>query len=247
MMNRHYLFLFYCFTLPFWLLSCTEEDRIDIRDYYYPVEQLEEGLVYEYRAVNNDSLGPSYWYFKSVSTDTALYFTGNYYEADFVVRQFFRSEIVHNGSLIDDYFLYSMDSTGQQIRFPAEVEADNAFPFSVRDSGGIFLFKLKWTFQEEPLQTTTLIRNRRYKGKDTYPYQGKNHDCVVFEVKELVDDFNNGHLEKQFNGIELYAKDIGLIYYKKEIGDNFVLEYELADIYPMKNLEAKFKEHLENQ
>lgn len=231
------IYLFSIFLLPIWLTSCQSDDRIDIRDYYFPVEELQEGLVYEYRAVNNDSIGSSYWYYKTVETDTALYFTGNFYEADLTVKQFFRAEIVSNGCLMQDYFLYLTDAEGQQMRFPAEVMAANAFPFAVRDSGGIFLFKLKWTFQQAPLQTTTLIRNRRYIGKKAY----RDLDCIGFEVKELVDDFQEGHLEKQYPGEEIYAKGVGLVYYKKEIGDNFVLEYELADTYPMEVLEEKFR------
>ncbi len=229
--------------LPFWLASCSTEDAyLDIREYYFPAEDLAEGLVYEYRAVNNDSIGPSYWFYKSLPTDSALYLTGTFYEADLVVRQFFRAEIVHNGCLMQDYFLYSTDSTGQQIRYDAEVQASNAFPFAVRDSGGIFLSKLLWTFQQEPLRTTTLIRNRRYIGKSSYSYQGEEKDCVTFEVKELIDDYDEGHLEKQYAGRELYAKGIGLVYYIKEISTDFVLEYELADIYPMKRLERRFKQ-----
>lgn len=230
-------FLLLLFLLPIWLMSCQTDDRIDIRDYYFPVEQLKEGLVYEYQPVNNDSIGPSYWYYKTIETDSALYFTGNFYEADLSVKQFFQAEIVSNGCLMEDYFLYLTDATGQQMRFPAEVLAANAFPFSVRDSGGIFLFKLKWTFQKAPLQTTTLIRNRRYIGKESY----RDLDCIGFEVKELVDDYQEGHLEKQYAGQEVYAKGLGLVYYKKEIGDNFVLEYELADTYSMEVLEEKFR------
>lgn len=229
-------------SLPFWLLSCQQEERIDIQPYYFPIDDLKEGLVYEYQPVNNDSIGPSYWYYRTFETDTALYFTGNFYESDFSVKQFFRAEVVSNGCLMEDYFLYLTDSLGQQTRFAADIQAANAFPFSVRDSGGVFLFKLEWTFQEAPLRTTTLIRNRRYIGRDTFDYQEQSYDCIAFEVKELVDDYNEGHLEKQYNGIELYAKDIGLVYYKKEIGENFVLEYELVDTYPMDKLEKKFQQ-----
>ena len=244
---RLHYFVLFCFTLPFWLSSCVSNDQIDIREYYFPVEQMEEGLVYEYRSLGNDSLGPSYWFYKSIETDSALYFTGTYYEADFTPRQFFRSEIVSNGCLMEDYYLYAVDSLGKTQRLAAEVQAPNAFPFIVRDSGGIFLFKLHWVFNESPLQTTTLIRNRRYIGKEQITWQGKPLDCAIFEVKELVDDFKEGHLEKQYPGLEYYAKGIGLIYYKKEISDNFVLEYELADRYPMQQLEQKFRQQMENK
>ena len=226
-------------TLSFWLISCSGDDRKDIRGYYFPIDNLEEGMVYEYKAVNNDSLAPNYWYYKSVPTDSGTFFIGNFYDPNLVVRQFFREEVVDNGCLMTEYFLYDVDSTGLQKRFPAEVLAPNSFPFMVRDSGGIFLFKLQWTFSEEPLKTTTLIRNRRYIGTEKFPYKGEMRDCVAFQLKELVDDYDEGHFEQQYSGVELYAKGIGLVYYKKEINKNLSLEYELADIYPMKTLEEK--------
>ena len=59
-----------------------------------------------------------------------------------------------------------------------------------------------------------------------------------------MDDFNDGHLEKNYQGKELYAKNLGLVYYKKEIDENFVLEYELRDTFSMTKLEEKFKTFL---
>ena len=58
------------------------------------------------------------------------------------------------------------------------------------DSSGVFLQKMKWTFSEAPLHTTTLIRNRRYIGNDSYTYQGAQKEAVVFSVREVIDDFN---------------------------------------------------------
>ena len=57
-------------------------------------------------------------------------------------------------------------------------------------------------------------------------------------------DFNDGHLEKEYQGKELYAKGLGLIYYKKEIDENFVLEYELRDTFSMTKFEEKFKQYI---
>ena len=67
-------------------MSC--EDSLDakrnIESYYYPVDALEAPLVYEYQAVNSEELPPEYWYHKTVETDTAYYFTGTYYDGQFI-------------------------------------------------------------------------------------------------------------------------------------------------------------------
>jgi hypothetical protein len=236
-----------CFILPgvficIVLSSCTGEknNKKNIKAFYYPVPTLTEPLVYEYRPVNNDTLGVEYYYFRTIKTDTATYFTTNIYNQFFEVEQFSVEEAVSNGMLQKDYFLYLTDTTGRKTRIPAEIEYDNAFPFEVEDSSGVFLQKMKWVFSTEPLYSTTLIRNRRYIGEQKYQYKGVVYDAVKFSLREVIDDFNDGHLETQTSGLEVYAKDIGLVYYKKNISKNLTLEYELVDQYTMAELEKKF-------
>ena len=92
-----------------------------------------------------------------------------------------------------------------------------------------------------------MVRNRRFRGDAEYIFKNKIHriprkvKCVEFIVQELVDDFNDGHWERQYIGKELYAENLGLIYYKKEIDENFVHEYELVDTFSMAVFEEKFK------
>ncbi len=221
--------------------GCGSNKVQDIGNYYYPLSALERGVVYEYQSTTTDTLPEEYWYFRSIYTDSMDYLTANYYDHNFIVRQFTTEEIVVNGSIIKDYFLYGVDSLGFQTQIPGEIKSATAFPFEVRDSGGIFLTHLKWTFQEAPEISTTVIKNRRYRGKTTYEFKGKKYDCVVFELKELVDDFNNGHWEKQYDGKEIYAKGLGLIYYEKKVDDNFMLSYELVDTFAMTELEKRFR------
>ncbi len=226
------------------LFSCAEEEgKRNVRAFYYPLEELKTPMVYEYRAINNDSLGAEYWYFETHETDTATYFTGNHFNRNFEVSQFSSEEVVQNGTIQRDYVLFTYDSLGQQFQVPAEIEFGNTFPFEVKDSNSIFLQKLKWTFSENPLIMTTLIRNRRYIGESKYTYKGKIYDCIEFQLKELIDDFNNGYFEKEYEGVERYAKGMGLVYYKKII-DDIILEYELVGVYPMETLEQKFKASL---
>ncbi len=37
------------------IFSCNRNDKIDIRNYYFPLKSLQEGVVYEYRAIDPDS------------------------------------------------------------------------------------------------------------------------------------------------------------------------------------------------
>ncbi len=40
---------------------------------------------------------------------------------------------------------------------------------------------------------------------------------MEFQIAEKMSDFNDGHLEEEYSGKELFAKKIGLIYYRKAI------------------------------
>lgn len=240
-MNMRWLLLFLVNSI---LFSCNSDTK-NIRDYYFPLKALTDGMVYEYRAVSNDTLTPDYWYYRSFVTDTSVYLTSTYYDAATLTpRQLMREEMVSNGMVVNDLFLYESDSTGKQQQIQAEIIAGNIFPFEVRDSGGIFLFKTTW---RSPTQQAnyTLVKNRHYAGDTTFVFQNKRYDAVVFELKEWVEQRQDGSLEQEYTSVEWYAKGLGLVYFRKDIAKDFILEYRLADRYPMERLEAFFKEKLQ--
>ncbi len=227
------------------LVGCGKNDAKDIREYYFPLKQLKDGLVYEYQAVNNDSLAPNRWYFRSFVQDTGVYFTGTYYSPDLTPLQFTREEMVKNGMLLTDLYLYEADATGKQQRVEAQIIAGSVFPFEVRDSGGIFLYKISWKPISAPDTRITLIKNRRYAGDTTFVFQNKRYACAVFEVRELLEQEQEGFFEREFSTVEWYAKGLGLVYYRKNITDDFVLEYQLAKRYPMEELEKILRQKQE--
>lgn len=232
-------FVFFVMVLN--IIGC-QSDTKNIRSYYFPLKELQEGLVYEYRSVNNDTLLPNYWYYRSFPTDSAVYLTSTYYDpATLAPTQLMREEMVSNGMLVNDLYLFEMDSVGQYKQIQAEIIAGSIFPFEVRDSGGIFLYKTTW---QSPTQqaTYTLTKNRRYAGDTTFTYQNQTFDAVIFDVKELIEQEQEGTFEKQYSSVEWYARGLGLVYYRKTITPTLVLEYRLAERYPMEQLEAIFKE-----
>jgi hypothetical protein len=227
----------------FLLVSCKSDgDRRDIRDYYFPVKELTDGLVYEYRPVGNDAMAPAYWYYRSLIFEDSVFLTGTYYEYNLLPLQFTREEMVSNGMLLEEMYLYEQDSTGKQVRTEVDIVAGNVFPFEVRDPGGIFLYRVEWESPLDPGARTTLIKNRRYLGDTTFIYKEKTYDAVRFEVRELLEYDKEGVFEKEYAGTEIYAEGLGLVYYRKEISPDLTLEYALADRYPMERLEELFLE-----
>jgi hypothetical protein len=229
------------------LVSCTDEK--DLSQFYFPVKKLQHGMVYEYRYKGHPEIDPQYWYYQTLKPDPkesnkkGEFFTGTLYDAGFRIRQIVSEEVVSNGMMLDDIYLYMYDSTGTVMRIKPTVIAPSVYPFEVQDSAHIYLYKIKFAYPNDSTHTTTLVKNRRYIGKNQYTYKDKKYDCAEFEVRESVDDDKNGHWHNEYKTRELYAKGLGLIYYKKDLGGN-VLEYELSNIYEMSELEAQFSKNL---
>jgi hypothetical protein len=234
------------FSVVLLIAACTGSfSKSSLRQYYFPAEELLQGQVYEYRSVGEEKYEPEYWYFRSFETDTATYLTGQFYDLEFNVRQFFREEYVSNGSFMLDYILYQPDTSGELARIDADILAPNGLPFEEPDTTSVFLFKIQWEDPEVPGRTVTLIRNRRFIGFEDWTHDNKSIECAVFEVKEIIETEEEGFQEIRTYGLERYGKGYGLIYYEKKIDDDLFLQYALFDRYSMEKLEEKFEKTLE--
>lgn len=241
-------FILYLAVATLWLAGCGGDQGRDVRDYYFPLQSLDEGLVYEYRPIADSLAGPNYWYYRSIKTDSAIYLAGAYYEADFTPTQIVREELVSNGMLLNDLFLFETDTSGKQQQVKAEVLSGSVFPFSVRDSNDIYLYKVRFQMPSQLNGATTLIVNRRFMGDTSVVFQGKTYDAVRFGLKGVVEvrDSINGDIEPAFTGHEIYAHKIGLFSYRRNYG-GAVMQYQLHDRYPMTQLEKMSRKTLEKK
>lgn len=228
-----------------WPACDTRPGYRDISGYYFPLDELDEGKVYAYRPVGHDTLPPFYWYYRTLSDSNTSYLTGMYYDHTFTPRQWIREERVQNGMLLQDLRLYATDSLGKQFPRPVQIAVGNVFPFEVKDSLGLWLYKISYREFPDTLTTTTLIKNRRYIGKSSYTFQGRTYPCVRFKTLEAIENDREGTLEVTYPGEELYAEGLGLVYYRKEIKPGWVLAYELFEIFNMPELENRFQEQIQ--
>lgn len=227
------------FLVLFTLGACRNGAPRDIRNYYFPLKQLTEGLVYEYRA--SDTLTPAYWYYRSILGKNGHFLTGTYYEQELAPLQMAREEMVSNGMLLRDLRLYSADSSGVARTTSVNIEHANVFPFQVTDSLGVFLYKISWADEEG--QRITLTRNRRFVGDTIFHFEGRTWPGVVFSLIESIelDHPQQGYFEQQLQGREGYAKGLGLFFYGKAPKGQAPIIFSLRDRYPMPELEKKAK------
>ena len=85
-----FLFLINCY-------ACSSDSKRNIKAYYLPLNELADGLVYEYQAINNEQLPPFYWYFRTTQIKDQTILSGQYFDYQFRIQQLTKEEIVSNG------------------------------------------------------------------------------------------------------------------------------------------------------
>ncbi len=228
--------------------ACKNDGSVrNIEQYYFPLDKLEEGKVYEYQLNSGSEKSNAYWYYKSIRENKSQYLIGMAYDAGFSPDQFVREERVNNGMLISDFIAYETDTaTGKKIQIPARVDAANVFPFEVKQPAGVLLSSVTW---QSPLDSSVylFVRNRQFDRDTTFVFQGKSYPAIIFNVQEMVDHELQGHWKQEYPATEIYAKGLGLVYASKEFSDSLQLTYILQDIYSMEAFEEKFRTTLEQR
>ncbi len=218
----------------FLLFSC--ENKIQLKDYYYPIDALKTGKVYIYTPVENDSLSPFFLYLSNVNG----YLIGTKYNEKFNIEQITTEEVVKNGTLLTRLqFCENSDSICLPIL--AKIEQGAVFPFEIKDTSSLFVFQVNWTQDEIK---NTVLKNRHFLGFETKKWKEKVYDCAKFGIREEISVGNQSIGFQTFKAFteEYYTKGIGLIYSKKNIDQTFILEYELKDTTSMSNFEKIFLE-----
>ncbi|MEO1262682.1 MAG: hypothetical protein AAFZ15_28000 [Bacteroidota bacterium] len=218
----------------------------NIEDYYFPLNELKKGKIYEYKSVGNELDPPMFWYYKSMKQDGSTYLLGMGYDPEFNPDQFVREEKVSNGMLLVGFYTYeSVDSIGKRNQVQADIAAGNVFPFYVKQPANVLLTSLSWMPEGQDGATINLVRNRQFASDTSFVFKNKNIPGVKFNTIELIEHDEQGRLPLEYGGMEVYAKNIGLVSFKKNITEGYQLAYELKDIYSMEEFEEKYKVKLQ--
>ena len=220
--------------------SCSDPDRHSLEPYYFPLQDLEQGRVYEYRPANGDSLPAEYWYFRSFTNDSTTYLVGQFIDYTFEVRQFVLEERVPNGMRLRKGLLVLPDSSGLLKQVELDIMHASVFPFYASDSLNFFLFEIHWKDPQSPSRSATLLRNLRFFGECPCLVLGRNRECIEIGGRELVAVNEEGVLELEYDFSQFYAKELGLVRYRKVGSENFVVDYVLSDTFSMEMFESRF-------
>lgn len=224
--------------------ACKGDSKRDIRDYYFPVEDLRRGQVYEYDLAKGDSSSPEYWYFRAFQRDSGQFLAGTLYDERFQIGQIIRVKIEDASVVARSYSIYDADfETGKQIQTNAVIESPEVFPFQVKDSAGVSVFKLKYHPAGDPEVTIQLTRTRIFLGNaPDFEFNDEVYPCVRFGLTEEIGTGKIGKGKLTGTGEEWYARGLGLVYYRKTFASKKAkveYEYRLKDIFPMSEFEKR--------
>ena len=202
-----------------------DDSGMDLSRYYFPIDSLPpDGMVYVYENLQ-DTLGdPEVW--RHLPAGTGLLESINYgFGEEIVQKQYDR--VVGNGVVTDSLVLYARDSTGQRLATQVQVLSPHRFPFMPGDTLSVWLTKMEWWQPEDSLHIV-LERRRTFREMTTWEWDGQDIPAVRFRTEDTFETEADGWTSSQWHGEELYARDIGLVYYKRVISPEMILEFELV-------------------
>lgn len=194
-------------------------------DFYFPIDEMpENGMRYTYRNLR-DTIGDfEIWEYRKTGEGSmeAINFD---HEGEVVQHQYDR--VISNGVVTDSLLLFYADSTGARRKTKVRIHSPHRFPFEPGDSTQQWLTHLEWWQPEDSLHVV-LQRRRSYAGDTLWTWQGKSYPAVRLKTRDTFETERDGWTESAWTGEEWYAQSLGLVYYRRDISPQLVLEFGLT-------------------
>jgi hypothetical protein len=213
-----------CLLLFFAGCKPSEQQPDSLAAYYLPVNSFpKEGMKYTYRNVLDSLADREVW--QHVVTSKGHLLSINYDSRQQVVQKQYE-QIVYNGVIIDSLRFFIPDVNGRVSETPVRVLSANRFPFDATDSTKVYLTRLEWWQPEDSLHVI-LERRRRFLGHLNWSSGGKSVPAIRFRTEDKLETEEVGWTSSEWTGEEIYARDIGLVHYKRNISGKLQLEFDL--------------------
>lgn len=217
-----------------------KEGPTDLREYYYPIRDLREGMAYLYEPVDRPDMGRETWVLRSDSLATGWELTARIYDASQTLVQEVVEREVANGTLALSLTFFTRDTADNVVSLPLRIEERNLFPFEVADTAQRFPFRVSYAEPGDSSLVTTLQRLRRFRGLDRVTLPDGDHPAALFALTEQMDNTGEGTLSLTFSGEELYARGIGLAAWMKVRAPGDTMVYRLERRMTLADYERQF-------
>jgi len=200
------------------------EETQNLRSFYFPLEDLENGLVYEYQSLIDST--SEYWFYKKFVSGDSIMLLGQNYDKHLQVRQFQSELISDSGVKLLELDLFDEGAVGS---INTEVNITNAdlFSFTRMDSTEKLIYHVDWEDATQDMGIE-IIKNRFQDNVYQMDFEGKRISYLKMLVSELVSIRQDGHLDLEWYGEEWYAENIGLVFYSKETKEGEKFAYKLV-------------------
>lgn len=213
------------FSLVFFGACQTEKtESKNLKSYYFPLEELKNGVVYEYQSLVDSTR--EYWFYKQFVSGDSVMLLGQNYDRHLQVRQFQSELITDSGAKLLELDLFDEGPNGS-INTKVNISTPDLFAFSQMDRTEKLIYHVNW---EDPLQDmgVEIIKNRFQDDIYQMDFEGKQVNYLKMIVSELVSIRQDGHLDLEWYGEEWYAENIGLVFYSKETKEGEKFAYKLV-------------------
>lgn len=214
------------------LMSCNHTtNNSELQNYFYPVETWENEVHYHYIPSKYDNLGSGYIdVMRKVELEGERYLVGNRLESDSAVINFFNYKLVENGVLLNSLSVRSSDTLvdGNYTFLPAKIMLKNYFPYGILGDTTLFTSQFSWEDPTDSLKYE-LVKRRRFLNFDSIEIMGEQREMALFELQTKLSTEAEGFTETEYRGIEVYAKNLGLVYVENHISEDLVQGYVLVD------------------
>jgi hypothetical protein len=229
--------------------TIVDSNSFETKEYYFPVEQLADGKVYEYVVVHEGEAYLSHYYHLQSEKDEKgnLFLIWKRYNQQMQLDQYIKEWVISDGVITQEYKFYVLDSaTNENIEYPNNVSQNVVFPFKASlDSVMAYRFVCEVKLPPDFL-TTKLIRDRKFNQSTTYDYKGEKVDAVAFTSQNLYDIENEkegGFWQLKKGTVEIYAKGIGLVFSEEKTsgqkGSEVIVLNEIYSVEEFEKLKLK--------
>jgi hypothetical protein len=221
-----------------------------LKSYYYPLKDLEDGLVYEYAYSSNQQTA-YYWFLKQVKDEAGNWsLVGTRYGANFETEALTRERVYPNGTAYELYQFVVLDTaTGKDNIYPHNISQPTAFPFEIpAKQGQAYRFQSKFNLPPDLTMNYEFTRDRQFSKFLEFDYQQKKQAAVEFvgyDYLTLNDTTNGGFFKLDSADMkEIYVQNIGLVQIERKAPSGQNVTWTLKARYSMDSFLSKIPDKI---
>ena len=221
--------------IAFLLLNCSEE-KLDLRDYYFPLKTLENGKVYLYKDVGSGAFAKEFWYLKSTKLKDGYELNVTILNRHARTTQYIVERSTEGEMKTVRTTLIERNAYKEEFPVEAKVVQPYVFNFALADTSKSLYSNLDWINPIDSLQYT-LEKVRYFKGFSVDEIMGEEIKTLNMGINTSFKSFTplDGETDSEWPGEEKYGKGLGLVYYKRAVDPSILKEMQLIKVYEREN------------